>query len=240
MPSSLPPIEIRWGGGKWPNAPKRRLRPYVESAIELAQLSLREELGVASDVPKRASIWCVFDNNYELGSTDSATDMDLHVPYSFIRRPRKTSRLTAPLFLTAAHELMHTYRYEQGFRFSLAEGVFSEGLSMWGEYLVGQQLLCDGEFIDVPDCLASVAAADVEAGWATLLEDTTRLDAFELERGLEAPDKDSVYSEWFDPSAPDEPPLGYVLGMVTVGNLLRAGATFPEMLAMPTEEIIAM
>lgn len=149
---SMPPIEIRWGGGKWPNAPKQRLRPLVRNALDIAQLCLAEGLGVHSDVPKVASIWCIDNNDDTAGSTDSASEFELYVPHRFIRRPKKTERLTLPFLMHAAHELVHTpgeltQPFAQPFTDELSRGLLEDHLYLEAFELVHETEAPDADAI---------------------------------------------------------------------------------------------
>lgn len=237
----MPPIEIRWGGGKWPDAPKRRLRPYVQNAVDMAQLCLGEGLGVTSDIPKQVHVYCIGNNDDTGGSTDSAAEFELYVPHRFIRHPRATGRLALPLFLHAGHELTHTYRYELGFPFSLLERVAGEGVSLWAERLIADQVLTDDERrrLMPQEFESPVSARDRLLLLDALLEDHTYLQIFEHETGFEAPDVEVVHAGWMDA----EPvhgyaPWGYILGSVIVGDLLKEGMEFRDILAMPAEDMM--
>lgn len=241
----MPPVEIIWGGEKWPNAVKRRLRPPVRTALDLATLCL-EDLGARSDLQRRASIWCIGNNDSSGGSAEDVSTIELYVPHKYIRHPRRVGQLQQPLFLHAVHEIAHTLRFElTGEDYSLLGRAVSEGVSVWAEILAGERVLLKPEYekylLDELDVVNNHPKAARSKLVSSLLADHQMLDDFESTYGFDHPATESLHDVWFDNEAyRGSIPSGYVAGIVLVGSMLCEGLAFKDVVGIPADDTIHM
>ncbi len=232
---SVPPIEMRWGGGKWPGGPRRRVGSAVRASLGLACDGL-EMLGIQPKEPKISTVWGV-PNGYALkGEALDSQHFEIYVREEFIKRQRKLAAFQIVLTLTALHEVMHCVRDEAGYEDNLLERAVSEGLSAWSEHLLAKELLSAQEFEKYKEGF-SVIPDEVDT--------SQMLDNFILDSAREAhmaefnPNSQEIIDlndAWF--AATYGIPAGNKVGIIAVGELICSGSSLSELVTLPPEDII--
>lgn len=234
---SMPPIGLEWGGGQWPRAPKRRLRPLVSTGIALAADAL-DEFGVEAYEPKIATVWCVGRQDADAGQANNSREFDLHVPFQFIKHPRRLHGFEIPMSLVAIHELTHCVREEKFSGVDLMERAATEGLSMWAERFLAEEALTveeAGNFSAhfTPNLTVARERRALELFMADVIDELA-VDP-DLVGNAES---DALHSLWFENTYGKALPLGCQLGAAAVGRLIESGATLGQVMQLPPEDII--
>jgi hypothetical protein len=162
------------------------------------------------------------------------------VAYGYLKRVRKLARIVNPLVTAATHELTHLYRLQLAYPFDLLEHAASEGISMYAEGKIADELgigQIEGHDIACtqrisPDAIAKMQAAIVR---------DNREFAEMLGGWPESPMLDELHDNWFEfdhtgTGLPD----GYLLGMNGVRSRLAEGIPFPVVARMPAEQILGL
>lgn len=229
-----PSIEMRWGGGKWPNNIKKAVRPWVYAAIGITGDSL-SHWGVSFDEPKQVTVFCVGDKYPDLGSAEGVSDVELYLPYKMTKR-RKLGRHLIPLALTVLHETVHCIREESVPQNNLLERAASEGIASWAEHVFASELL-SAEEIEIHGCdLTQLLPLKNERDQLMHLHSDA---AFEDAFAPDSPVLEDLYGKWFD-ATPQQTPAGTLLGISAVNRLMMDGASVAELMSMPTEQIITV
>ena len=239
---SMPPIERRWGGGKWPNAPKRRLRPNVRTALDLAQLGLSECFGMDARGPMTATVWCVPDTETLAAAmeVDRPDAIELEVGYGYIKHPRRTGRVLDPLFTAATHELTHAYRLQAGHAFNLAERAASEGVAMYAEQAIAAELGVS-QVADYDIAVAGMMDGNtIKRMRSQMAEDDARFMAvLAVDPGSD--ELNQLHDAWFEfDDTGAGLPNGYLLGMHGVFSHLANGTEFSRVAKMPAGQILGI
>ncbi|MCA9333001.1 hypothetical protein KDA00_03960 [Candidatus Saccharibacteria bacterium] len=235
--TNIPPIEMRWGGGKWPRAPKRRLRPILDTAFGLAVDGM-EAFGFEPSEPKCATVWCVGDRCPDAGESDNSTDFGVFIPFSYIKRPRKTKELTVPLSLMTLHEVTHCIRHEYFYGDDLLERAASEGISLFAEKSLALAVLNGSEQHEYQAHFSPVISIEAEGQVMDSFLDDAIEEGLMITQGKPQSASDDLHELWFANTYGCPMPLGNQIGMLAVCRLIDAGATLSEVIKLPAEDII--
>ncbi len=229
---AIPPIEIRWGGGKWNGGHKRAVRPYVEAATDLAVDGF-SGMGISYAEPKVANIWRASRFFGEVGSAADARNFDLYIEVDDIKR-RRVARIVPELVVASFHELFHTVRSEHfPHHETLIETCATEGLAHFATHRFARALLSPNEG---RSAWLSMRGDDV--GQLDILRQEFAHDVMDETSGTEAPYE--VYERWFDGSDGDSLPSGVTIGVMAVHDLLQSGHEIADLMAVAPEDIIGL
>lgn len=235
---AVPPIEMRWGGGRWPSGPKRRLRPFIETCLGLTEDGL-EHLNIHPASSKLATIWGVHNSFDRVGEAIDDENFRLFIREEFIKRPRKLHNpiLQAIYSLKSLHEVVHCVRDEKGFHIGMTERAVGEGISSWAEYLTAKALLTEGEF-EALKPMFSLNAEDVDRSslFEAFWQDST-YEAALSETDPTSNEIEELHAAWF---YADGIPAGARVGFLAVGDLIKVGADLSELVHLPAEDIFAI
>lgn len=237
----MPPIEIRWGGGKWPRNRRRSVLPTLHTGLELAR-DVVSEMGVSCVEPKVATVWCTGDAWGEEGSAaiGDPTNFELYFPYVDIKR-RKVGRWLPAIMASSVHELLHLAREEAGVDTgSLAGRIADEGIANFGEFMA-TKLLTEEE---VALCYQRILPTTVPQGVRASVLEALRVDVAYLDavQGTDQYDVayDRLESAWLDPQHDGALSAGEALGVSCVAGLVSCEVPFGDIIRMPAEQILGI
>ncbi|MCA9330668.1 hypothetical protein KC957_01360 [Candidatus Saccharibacteria bacterium] len=237
---SMPPIEIRWGGGRWPRQRRRVAFPTVRTALDLAGYGV-EALGVECREPKTAVIWCAGESFADEGGAEvgSQTEFELYLRTRALKH-RTIARWLPTITTSAVHEVLHCAREEHGLDTASLEGrIADEGIANFGEFLVAQSLLTRQEFREeYPHATFTPGSSSVQALRESLRHDMRAL----VTLPSESRDHHAVELEdaWLTPATPKALAAGETLGVGAVAELLVMGHDFADIIQMPPWQVLGL
>jgi hypothetical protein len=238
---SLPPIEIRWGGGKWPRNRRRSVQPTVHTGLELAR-DVVSEMDISCVLPKVATVWCTGESWGEEGGANigDPTNLELYLPYVDIKR-RKVGRWLPAIVTSSVHELLHLAREEAGVDTSSLVGrIADEAVANFGEFIATRLLTKE----EIAFCYQRIHPATIPSHVNASLPEGLRIDAAYL-NALYGDDRydevfDRLESAWLDPQYDGTLSAGEMLGVSCVAGLVSRGVPFAQVVQMPGEKILGI
>jgi hypothetical protein len=237
----MPPIEIRWGGGKWPRSRRRSVLPTLSTGLELAS-DVVSEMDVSCVEPKVATVWCAGESWGEEGAANlgDPTNFELYLPYAAVKR-RKVGRWLPAIVTSSVHELLHLAREETGVDTSSLVGrIADEAIANFGEFMATQLLTKEEIAFCYQRILPTTAPRNVNASVLEgLRADVACLDALQ---GHDRYDEvyDRLESAWMDPQYDGALSAGEILGVSCVAGLVGRGIPFAQVVQMPGEQILGI
>lgn len=232
-------IELMWGGGRWNGGHKKAARPFVESALGIADDSI-DYFHFNTNTPKTAVIWQCSKNLSDAGSVaqNNTSVFEMYIPYHFLKH-RKLGRFVNELAVVAVHEVAHTIRNEFAVTETLADFAVSEGLAYHAEQLVAKEILSPIERSQRDSMVQLQIPPELEQYYIDACIEDMAQEAVYKEQGNEDGAYE-LYEKWFEkPTSYTGLSAGDYLGILSVGHLLASGAPLAEVIEMPTEEIFA-
>lgn len=236
-----PPIEMRWGGGKWPTSFKRAARPWVSSAIDITQDALKH-FNVGYEAEKIVTVWCV-GRGWDDGaaSAEGTSDIELYLPYPMLKR-KKVGKYLTHLTLSMLHEATHCIRAETIPQDNLVERVVTEGIAITSEQLLSNAIFTPDEIRRHVGEFSARIDPSVETILLDHLLEDAALETYLLETKEPGYEEtiEGLYRAWFDGSDPTTLGAGSALGLNAVSRLLETGVPFSEVISLPTEAIVTL
>jgi len=226
----MPSVEIAWGGGKWNGGHKKAVRPFVESALDMAREGI-DAFGISVMLPKRAILWRASELYGDFGGANNATDFELYVSPKDLKR-RKIAKRTSELTVIAFHELVHCVRNQHFDVCDLIELSAAEGLANTTENKFAGMLLPKEEQVISGLDMVGEHAVNAARLVNELFEDAER------EVTAEPQQAKKLFDKWFD-GEPGILTQGATIGVLAVQKLLAEGQTIPSVMTMPAEDILA-
>jgi len=224
-----PSIEIAWGGGKWNSGRRHAVQPHVETAMEIAATAL-DDHGVVFAEPVTATVWQTHSTYPFDGTCIDANNFELYLSCRDVRR-RKIGRMTALLSTVSGHESIHCWRSEYFSEDTLLENAATEGLA----YAFQEDM---AKLVMTTDELAVWR-------WPTLPNwDEQMQRRLSAQMSADEPDyalgNEWLFDKWFAYPGPMQYPAGVSLGLLAVRNLQKEGLAYPDMVALPAEELLGV
>lgn len=237
-------VEVVWDDFSYDT--RDRVEPLVNSAVDLAGEGL-DYLGILSDKTKELHVLDSQDG-YLGGSASDDVKFNVYLPDNHAHIKIKFPLIT----LITVHEYAHSKRFEhepnQWSRLLIKNLVATEGIAMWGEYTIAQELLSPRERCwEYPNNIVGKYFQPQPAKAKQLFE---QLETDTLVAGQiidESPDlavaskilKKQLRDKWTTSKLPKEEVSDVcILGQQAVGGMLRQGASLVDIMAMPAEQII--
>ena len=239
---SIPPIEIRWGGGKWPNGRKRAVRPTIQAGLEIVGCAI-SEMGVTYEEPKTATVWCTGMTWQEEGGAElgDSTNFEIYLPHRDVKR-RKVGRWLPGIVASSVHELLHLVREETGHDTGTLIGrIADEGLANYGEFTAVLDLLTPDELAlfyqrMTPTIEAQPVHPDVLNG---LVQDNATLNSLIGTASFNSADM-RFERAWLEPMNIGALSAGERLGVSAVARHVNEGIPFCDVMQMPAEQILGI
>ncbi|TXG78074.1 hypothetical protein E6P97_00380 [Patescibacteria group bacterium] len=226
---SVPPIEIRWGGGGWRGGHARAARPAVQCARDLVELGL-DHFGLSFTVPKTMVIWRASEQyiqEYERGVTRSAAEFEVNVSVQDVKH-RRVGLRTCYLAEVGLHEAVHALRMEHFSEESLAEYLVTEGLAYVAQSRFGEALMYADEHNNVEAMVMSLPHRTLDMVQERMAEETTRQPG-ELDY--------DTYDAWFCQPLPGVGiPPGIIAGVDAVST--QIGSTSSGLSALVSQPAV--
>lgn len=232
--ASLPPIEIRWGGGKWPRSRRRAVEPTMRTAMALTRDGI-EYLGVSCTEPKCAVVWCASSSLEDDGSSEGTQEFEVYVPYAAIKR-RKVERWLPTFAITGVHEFLHCAREEFAEdTHTLLGRAADEGIANYGEFEFAHSVLDDHELrSEYPRVGFEISVSREQRLLNAMMQDVA------LEKVSDNAQRDVLHDAWFTPMVPGALSAGEVLGVHAVTRMVNAGYSFGEVIQMSHTQIFGV
>lgn len=223
-------------GDNWRRSQRRRVAPFATAALSLVADGL-DYFGVQPTIPKRATIWRVGSNFLSSGSSEGPEDFDVYISNDIAKRSKKTMRLAAPLAFSSFHEVLHCVRDETKREPTILERAATEGISVCGERELARLLLLPEEFGMYSYQFQTLLNEQLTSRLLEMLHEDYEDEMILMSDGIETDEVHDLYDMWFEGDG-RMLPLGYQIGVIAVSRLLKEGASFPEIIAMPAEYIL--
>lgn len=222
MINNNPEVDIIWDDKGWRRSHRRYMRPYVESAINLASDAV-QSIGINYNNPKSASIRRCGNSYPAIGENQDDSGFRLFIRVDDYRR-RNANKRFGQYVVASAHELTHAARHERYSEWDLLEEVASEGIAHVAEDFVTLDIGITNKPLYTE--VINTQKINYQVIKNALMSDYEKYG-----------NSDSNIDKWFDWDSPymDE---AVVIGIAEVQNRLIEGHSISEIIEWPPERVL--